>query len=363
MFTLIPSNPPERAIRLRRQFMALYSYLLLWVGTFLGVQLSAFEPGTPHALIFGWLYGINALFYLMIRSGCSERLKDPSLTFLQMATGILATTAILYFSRELRGAMLSIYFMVMTFGVFALDRRGLMLMALFTLTCFTGLQVFELSTSPHSVVFSYLIGHWIILALGLCWFIYVGGYIHNLQTRVRDQRESLREAHERLSAIAIRDELTGLYNRRHFLERLDEEMSLAERNGSALHLAIIDLDHFKQVNDQYGHAAGDEVLCRFSNLASQGLRRSDLLARYGGEEFVVLFPHASKQACMAAMERLRDAFASQDFGFSGAMQTSFSAGLAAYQKGESAESFTHRADTALYEAKAAGRNRIHLTGE
>ena len=82
MFILIPSNPPERAIRLRSQFMALYSYLLLWVGTFLGVQLSAFEPGTPHALIFGWLYGINALFYLMIRSGCSERLKDPSLTFL-----------------------------------------------------------------------------------------------------------------------------------------------------------------------------------------------------------------------------------------------------------------------------------------
>lgn len=140
-------------------------------------------------------------------------------------------------------------------------------------------------------------------------------------------------------------------------------MSLADRNASPLHLAIIDLDHFKQVNDQYGHAAGDEVLCRFSELASQGLRRSDLLARYGGEEFVVLFPHASRQACMAALERLRERFSDQDFGFSDAIKTSFSAGLAAYHSGESAESFTHRADTALYDAKAAGRNRIILAQE
>lgn len=102
-----------------------------------------------------------------------------------------------------------------------------------------------------------------------------------MQTRVRDQRENLRDAHRRLEAIAVRDDLTGLYNRRHFLERLEEEISLANRNHTSLYLAIIDLDHFKQVNDNHGHHSGDEVLSRFGRIASQSLRKSDLLARYG----------------------------------------------------------------------------------
>ena len=120
MFTLIPKEPPERAVRLKRQIMAIYSYCLLWAGTFIGVELTAFEPNTPHLTFFAVVFAVNGLFYLLIRSGLSERFGDPSLTILQMAVGILLTTIILHYSRELRGAMLSIYFMVMTFGVFAL---------------------------------------------------------------------------------------------------------------------------------------------------------------------------------------------------------------------------------------------------
>lgn len=114
VFTLIPAEPPERAIRLRRQIMAIYSYCLLWAGTIIGVELSAFAPDTPHLAIFSVLFAINLVFFLLIRSGLSERLGDPSLTILQMATGIILTTVILHYTRELRGAMLSIYFMVMT---------------------------------------------------------------------------------------------------------------------------------------------------------------------------------------------------------------------------------------------------------
>jgi len=362
VFTLIPKEPPERAVRLKRQIMAIYSYCLLWAGTFIGVELTAFEPNTPHLTFFAVVFAVNGLFYLLIRSGLSERFGDPSLTILQMAVGILLTTIILHYSRELRGAMLSIYFMVMTFGVFALDRRRMLLMAAFTLLCFTGLLIYEWINAPQQAIFSYLIGHWIILTLGLGWFIYMGGYIHNLQLRVREQRERLREAHDRLSAIAVRDDLTGLYNRRHFLERLEEEMSRANRESSPLHLAIIDLDHFKRVNDTYGHHAGDEVLHRFAQLAAMGLRKSDLLARYGGEEFVVLFPHTSSQACLAALERLRHSFSEQRYAFAGELSSAFSAGLTHYQPRESAEQFIKRADNALYEAKHLGRNRIQQAG-
>ncbi len=148
VFTLIPADPPERAIRLRRQIMALYSYCLLWAGTIIGVELSAFAPDTPHLTLFSVLFAINLVFFLIIRSGLSERFADPSLTIVQMATGIVLTTVILHYTRELRGAMLSIYFMVMTFGIFALDRRRQMAMAGFTLFCFTTLQVYEWLETP-----------------------------------------------------------------------------------------------------------------------------------------------------------------------------------------------------------------------
>ena len=358
MFRLIPEDPPERAVRIRRQFMALYSYCLLWFGTFAGVELTAFDPGTPHITIFTLLFSVNVVFYIMLRSGYSERFQDPSLTILQMITGILAITAVLYFSRELRGAMLSIYLMVMTFGVISLDRRQLLWMAIFIQSSFSILLIGEGFLAPQQVIFSYQLGHWFILALVLGAFVYVGGYIHDLQKRVREQREHLREAHDRLSAIAIRDDLTGLYNRRYFLGRLQEEMSLASRSGSSLHLAIIDLDHFKQVNDTYGHPAGDEVIRRFSAVASVGLRRSDILARYGGEEFVVLFPHVSTASCVAALDRLREEFAAQKYPFADELRNTFSAGLVQYQQNETAQDITRRADEALYKAKSSGRNCV-----
>ncbi|EKF72954.1 diguanylate cyclase [Alcanivorax hongdengensis A-11-3] len=343
---------------MRRQMMAIYSYLLLWLGVYLGVELSAFDPNTPHLQLFGGLFAINIVFYLMIRFGLSDRLRDPSLTVAQMVVGVAFITVILYFARELRGAMLSIYFMVMTFGVFALSRRQMVLMALFTMVCFTLLEFYDWHESPETVLFTYLFGHWLILLLELAWFVYIGGYIHNLQVRVREQRESLKDAHDRLTAIAVRDDLTGLYNRRHFLERLDEELALSDRKNTALHLAIIDLDHFKQVNDRYGHQAGDEVLRRFADIAQATLRRSDLLARYGGEEFVVLFPQSSGEECMAALERLRRQIAGQRYEFAPDLSTTFSAGLVDYRRGETAAQLGKRADMALYEAKGAGRNQV-----
>lgn len=358
MFSLIPSSPPERAVRLRRQLMAIYSYGFLWLGTIMGVELAAFDPGTPHFTIFGCALLINGLFFALIRAGIGQHFKDPSFTFVQMAIGIALTTVLLHYTRELRGAMLSIYFMVMTFGIFSLGRRRMILLAGYAVLCFTLLLIYEWIETPQQAIFVYLIGHWMILLLGMSWFIYMGGYIHNLQQRVRQQREDLRQAHDRLSAIAIRDELTGLYNRRYFLQRLEEEMSLANRDHSTLLLAIIDLDHFKQVNDNYGHQAGDEVLRAFAQVANQSLRKSDLLARYGGEEFVVLFPHSQQDFSLAGLNRLSERFQQQHFEFAPQLTTSFSAGLAAYQQGDSAKDLIKRADAALYQAKAQGRNRI-----
>lgn len=358
VFSLIPKEPHERALRLRRQCMALYSYLFMWGGILFAIELSIFEPAMPHLQIFSALFAVNAVIFFVIRSGLSEFFPDPSLTMLQMAIGIIFVTVILHYTREMRGAMMSIYYMILTFGLFSLDRRRLMIMAGFCVLCFISLQAYEWLVAPQTVIFSFVIGYPGILMLSMTWFIYMGGYIYNLQNRVKEQRAQLREAHERLTAIATRDELTGLYNRRHVIERLNEEVSLADRTGQPLHLALIDLDHFKAVNDNHGHPAGDDVLRRFARIAQEQLRKSDMIARYGGEEFIILFPHASAEACKAALERLNQRFNESRYDFSDAYAPTFSAGVAQLQNKENAEALTRRADAALYKAKAEGRNRV-----
>ena len=375
MFRLIPRHDPIMALRLNRQMMAVYSYFLIWGGTLLAIQLGIYARDTPHVQLFSSLLLFNILVFVAIRSGLSTLLPDPSLTIPQMLSAIGLVTALLHYAEEMRGAMISIYFMIMTFGVFSLDRRKMIGLSAVVLSAFTGLLVYEAVYTPQHLVFGIAFGQWSILLLGLVWFVFVGGYIHNLQQRIREQRESLRDNHsrleeshrqlheamEKLAEIAVRDSLTGLYNRRHFLERLEEMIALAERSHEPFYLALIDLDHFKQVNDQHGHQVGDDILQRFAAVARQTLRRSDVLARYGGEEFIALFPEGSAADIAEVLERLRETFACTDHDdLAAGLKVTLSAGLAAWRPGDDADSLTKRADDALYAAKHLGRNRLQV---
>lgn len=352
--------------------MAVYSYLMVWAATLLGIRIGYFEPDTPHWLLFGATLAANLVFFLIIRSGHSERWADPSLTVPQMMVGIILITALLHYSRELRGAMIAIYFMAMTFGVFALSRQRMILMSGFVLLCFCGLEAWEWQQAPETKILSISFGHTSILLLGLLWFVYVGGHIRNLQQRNQQQRASLRaqqrhleqinvqlqDAMARLEDVAIRDALTGLFNRRHFMERIDEEIARAERSGRPLHLALIDLDHFKHINDSHGHQAGDQVLRTFAETARQTLRRSDLLARYGGEEFVVLFTDGEAEDIRQVLERLRQALSQHRFNGSPEFSVTLSAGMASWHPSDTADTLIQRADEALYQAKHNGRNQL-----
>ena len=370
---LFPTMDSHTRLRLRRQRMALYSFGLIWLGIVVGIELSIFDPQIPHLQIFATLYAANIGVYLLIRSGLSRRLRDPSLTVPQMVIASGAVTFILHYTSDIRGAMQSIYFMVMTFGVFALPRPRMFVMSLFILACYSGLIAYEWMAQPQAQIFGISFGLWLMLGLGLAWFVYVGGYIYNLQQRFREQRQALRDNEQRLTdineqlhtamtrleEIAIRDELTGLFNRRHFLARLDEELARTERGGNHLHVALIDLDHFKDVNDMHGHQIGDLVLRKFADVALRELRRSDVVARYGGEEFIVLFAEGQDSDIAQVLERLRIDFASACVrDINPEMTVTLSAGLAAWREGDTPDSIIQRADQALYKAKANGRNRL-----
>ncbi|MFN0205996.1 MAG: GGDEF domain-containing protein [Planctomycetota bacterium] len=153
------------------------------------------------------------------------------------------------------------------------------------------------------------------------------------------------------------DALTGLHNRIEFDEMLSREVARAKRHGHPLSLALIDLDHFKQVNDTHGHAVGDDVLCQVANELKQLLRSSDTVFRHGGEEFAILLPDTTEDSGLVVVERMRDHFARHEFKGKVATVT-FSCGVAAWDGEETTDSLLARADVALYHAKTRGRNRV-----
>jgi diguanylate cyclase (GGDEF)-like protein len=175
-----------------------------------------------------------------------------------------------------------------------------------------------------------------------------------------------RTVEHRLSAMAqelyetsVRDHLTNVHNRRYFSQRLDKEISFAARHGVPVSVLILDVDHFKLINDLRGHAAGDAVLIRLAAVLSSSLRSEDLVARYGGEEFVVLLRGTPLQGACVAAERLRQAVESHPFAFAGnTLTVTVSIGCATATGAQSSEELLQAADRCLYEAKRSGRNCV-----
>jgi diguanylate cyclase (GGDEF)-like protein len=159
--------------------------------------------------------------------------------------------------------------------------------------------------------------------------------------------------------LASSDGLTGVHNHRHFRETLEMEASRAQRYGETFCLLMMDLDHFKAVNDTVGHQQGDEVLKAVATILRQCSRESDYLARYGGEEFVMILPRTSLAEASTVAERIRERVRKIDAG-SPELRVSISIGAAAYRPGADADSVLRAADTALLRAKATGRNRVCL---
>lgn len=178
----------------------------------------------------------------------------------------------------------------------------------------------------------------------------------------------LRAAHDRLVAekaelehLSCTDGLTLLHNRRSLLARLREEFRRAKRHGTDLAVVMLDLDHFKKINDGYGHFVGDEVLREVSALFRATIRESDTAGRFGGEEFVLVLPLTSTRGAVRVVERIREAMAQQNFGGRRvSLSVTTSAGIACWPSPgiDTAEALLEAADEALYGAKRAGRDRL-----
>ncbi len=178
-----------------------------------------------------------------------------------------------------------------------------------------------------------------------------------IQARKRLE-EDLRRSELRYRELSLTDELTGLYNARHFFRQAQAEVERAQRYGSPLALCVMDIDHFKRYNDSYGHLSGDAVLSELGRIIRRQIRDSDSAYRYGGEEFMILLPETPGEEAARVAERIRLVFFGHAFfpGQDAPVHVSVSVGVTSYVPGESVSDLVERADQNMYAAKKCGRN-------
>ncbi len=302
---------------------------------------------------------INAAFYLVFRSGLNLLLRDPSLT-LGM---ILASTLVLLYAISAtnggRSTLLLVYLVPFLFGLFRLSTTQMLAIATFFLAGYGWILTREWEQLGARGISNQLVIEWIVPAFVLCWFAVFAGYVGALRKKLADNTVQLERALARLQTLVSRDDLTGLHNRRHITELLEQERSRADRGGLPFCLVMIDLDRFKTINDTWGHGAGDEVLKAFADNARRILRPTDFFARYGGEEFLLVSTQTDLEGAQRLAERLRAMIAAALFsGLPPGTQVTVSLGITQYRRGDSIQATLLRADAALYAAKQNGRNRI-----
>jgi diguanylate cyclase (GGDEF)-like protein len=176
------------------------------------------------------------------------------------------------------------------------------------------------------------------------------GFFHDVTERKKTEEE--------IRLLATTDSLTGIANRRAFSTHLESEIERASRYGTPLSLLMYDVDYFKQVNDTFGHDAGDDILQALTAVVKAHIRAVDMVARWGGEEFMILMPESDVSAAAEAAEKLRRVVAGSLFEHVGSLTVSF--GVAAFAPHDASNTLLKRVDNALYKAKENGRNRVEI---
>jgi diguanylate cyclase (GGDEF)-like protein len=357
---LVLSHNEEQAIRISRLLLSAIPYGLTFALVCLSYWLGHMER---WVVVFCAIIAPISfcVFYIWIRSGLNLHMKDPSLTMIQMVVSTLVILTLMYNANHIRGQFLITYLIVFIFGIFKLDTRQFMTLTIFVLFTY-GFVIFMLvQYHPDKIDLHADVLQWIALSALLPFFAYIGGYISSLRVKLRNRHSELKNAMEVIHDMAIRDELTGLFNRRHLMNLLDIEKARADRSGFPFHLMILDIDHFKKVNDSLGHLAGDKVLRITARMVQNELRLFDFCGRYGGEEFVLMVGQTASIGARAWAERIRKKVESLRFtDLPPDFNVTISLGIAEYQVGEELSDTISRADKALYRAKDAGRNRVEF---
>lgn len=295
------------------------------------------------------------LFYVAFRTGLNTHFSDTGLMLPQLLVALTIMLAVAYIERATQIALAPFILIAFSFGIFRLSTASLALMSVGCLGTYLGIVMLRGHADGYGHGFRADLMQWFVLALTLPGMILVGKQIQNLRQLLSTTRYQLEHYEEK----SVRDELTGLYNRRQIQAELEQAKLLADTRSVPFSICLIDIDHFKEINDTHGHLAGDTILKEFSRVALDSIRDTDILGRYGGDEFVQILRDTDVKGAVMHAERLRVYAHFLDFQkILSKKNISLSIGVAQYRRGEKLTDLIARADSALYQAKQLGRNRV-----
>ena len=375
---IITTNNKRQTVILHRWVWSIALYTIFFFIGLISVLVDIMDTTYQHFIFtFTLIYLVHSLFYFWVRFRYNNKFNDADFAFYQI---VFSFMVILYFMKYLeyfeRVTLLNASLMSLLFGIFVLKLRQLVLLAFIPLLGALYYVVRDYINEDVVLDFHIEILQLIIAAIlfGAC--AALGGSLSALRFKLEKngqqlfvQKEELEITCRELESVfrqmsikAVKDELTGLYNRHQFSEEFHAQISIAQASNKLLGLIIIDIDHFKKINDTYGHLIGDRVLKSFRQLPDKFLNESGFMARLGGEEFVILISDTTEENIIEVCEKLRlfisnSSFYDDDKEFN----ITVSIGATIYRYREIPEQFLKRADENMYSAKNSGRNRTVFT--
>ncbi|MCX7220904.1 MAG: GGDEF domain-containing protein [Burkholderiales bacterium] len=316
-------------------------------------QLDLIKLSTVYALL-GMLGLMILLFFLVFQFKLNLHFRERRMKLPIVSVAFISMLVVFYLDPATQIIFTPFAFIAIAYGMYRISTANLMFVVIGVLLAQALIIGLHYQQGHNLALLRLEAMHFIALLLSLPTFIFLIGKVQHLHRVLNKASRKIKY----IQADAKRDVLIDCFNRRYMVAALEEHKLLSDENGTPLCLAVIDLDHFKRINDEVGHLGGDEVLRTFAKVAQENVRASDIFGRYGGEEFLLIFPDTSLLPALNTSERIRAQI--EHFPWQGALQqrVSVSIGVTQYIPGESVLELFSRTDTAMYMAKQGGRNQV-----
>lgn len=379
VFKVVLTDRPNQRLRISRFLLAVSFHAVFWLFGYVAVLEGylLWEMSTYFQNLSMMLIG-QLIFFVILRSGLNRKLNDPSLTIPQILFSMTWVTVLTYSTHDLRGILLCIYIIILLFGTFQLSLRGFLICSGYALLGYLWVIAAEVRDPGPNFQLGLNLMQWAALSCCLFCVSYIGLYLRDLRNelkkqsyRVEQQNQQLQNQNQDLTQDqnemrdtivtlqedVIKDELTMIFNRRFFEQSM---LELFEQRGKVeFCLALLDLDHFKSINDRFGHVEGDRVLRSFADFISEQVRSSDTFCRIGGEEFALILLNTDIKQAVKSVKRICHDWNQVEFNFEGeTLRLSVSAGVVEYRGESSRKPLMIRCDELLYQAKREGRNCV-----
>jgi len=357
---LILTTDPRQALRMSRHLAALAAIMLFTIASVYFSHSNMLKSTGIQLLDINLIFWAGLLLItFVIRTGLNLKFPDPSMTMVQMIWCSMYILTLIYLLNEWRSIALMPYFAILSFGYFRLDFREFLAVTVVCVIGYLSVIIYIYINEPLRIHFDKEMIQLFGFAMTCMVMVYTGSAVNKLRVGFRERNDQLAEALRLNTRLATTDDLTGLYTRRYLMNMLSNQKALSERDDSDFVLLFADLDHFKHINDSFGHYIGDIVLKNFADIIRTSIREIDYGSRFGGEEFVVLLVNTDIEQSKKVAERIRQGI--EHFNFSDiapGLHVTVSIGMANYKQYKSIQETLMTADNRMYKAKDQGRNKI-----